>query len=200
MPEPAKVRLPTTGSSSTRPPGCQAPISETDASRSPIRVERSPEYSRPADRAQKNGCAPVAQMDRASACGAEGRKFESCRAHHSFAGLCDAPLSGSGSGDVERRRATSNSRHERGEPSSSIGPPGRRRTDRAPPAARHGRVTLALCASQLASFASSSATRSRSGCVACSTSLSVKRGVMCWGQFQSNPAIRTITARSTTAL
>ena len=30
-----------------------------------------------------NGRAPVAQMDRASACGAEGRKFESCRAHHS---------------------------------------------------------------------------------------------------------------------
>jgi len=25
---------------------------------------------------------PVAQLDRASACGAEGRRFESCRVHH----------------------------------------------------------------------------------------------------------------------
>jgi hypothetical protein len=26
-------------------------------------------------------CVPVAQLDRASACGAEGRRFESCRVH-----------------------------------------------------------------------------------------------------------------------
>ncbi len=30
--------------------------------------------------AQTN-CAPVAQLDRASACGAEGRRFESCRVY-----------------------------------------------------------------------------------------------------------------------
>jgi hypothetical protein len=27
----------------------------------------------------------VAQLDRASACGAEGRRFNSCRGHHKFA-------------------------------------------------------------------------------------------------------------------
>ena len=32
----------------------------------------------------QNSCAPVAQLDRASACGAEGRTFESCRARHFF--------------------------------------------------------------------------------------------------------------------
>jgi hypothetical protein len=44
-----------------------------------------------------------------------------------------------------------------------------------------------------------SATRSRSGVTARSTSSSVKRGVMCCGQFQSKPAMRTRIARSTTA-
>jgi len=69
---------------------------------------------------------------------------------------------------------------------------GRRRRGRARPADQR-------CDSQSASVASSSATRSRSGCVARSTSSIVKRGVMCWGQFQSNPATRTTNALSTTA-
>ena len=30
------------------------------------------------------GCAPIAQLDRASDYESEGRKFESCWAHHSF--------------------------------------------------------------------------------------------------------------------
>lgn len=34
----------------------------------------------------QESCAPVAQLDRASACGAEGRTFESCRARHSCRG------------------------------------------------------------------------------------------------------------------
>ncbi len=31
---------------------------------------------------RKSQCAPVAQLDRAFACGAKGRRFESCRVYH----------------------------------------------------------------------------------------------------------------------
>src|SRR4051812_123210 len=36
---------------------------------------------------------PVAQLDRASACGAEGRRFESCRVHHLLLCLAVTPHS-----------------------------------------------------------------------------------------------------------
>ena len=48
----------------------------------------------------ENGQAPVAQMDRASACGAEGRKFESCRARHNSADLRDSGPSRSSFSDA----------------------------------------------------------------------------------------------------
>ena len=41
-------------------------------------TERAPSACSPAS----CSCAPVAQLDRASASGAEGHRFESCRAHH----------------------------------------------------------------------------------------------------------------------
>jgi len=49
------------------------------------------------------------------------------------------------------------------------------------------------------SCASSAAMRSCSGCTAARTSASVNRGVMCWGQFQSNAATSITATRSTRA-